>query len=83
MSPSKHINIPKRVTNLDDFQKDVLHRTVFRYHDKGKFLTAKKVTSALREKIVYKGSVSSTIKLLKHPGFQYKRTHDGLKFLMK
>jgi hypothetical protein len=49
----------------------------------GKFPTAKKVTSALREKIVYKGSVSSTIKLLKHLGFQYKINHDGLKFLIK
>jgi hypothetical protein len=51
------------VSNLDDFQKDVLHRTVLKYYDKGKFSTAKNVTFALREKIVYKGSVSSTTKL--------------------
>lgn len=30
----ENINIPKRVTNLDDFQKDVLHWTVLEYYDK-------------------------------------------------
>lgn len=25
LSPTKHINIPKRVTDLDNFPKDVLH----------------------------------------------------------
>jgi hypothetical protein len=43
----------------------------------GQFPTAKKVTFALRGKIAYKGSVSPTVRILKHLGFQYKRTHDG------
>jgi hypothetical protein len=78
LSPRKHINIPKRASNLDDFQKeDVLRRTVFDYNDRGEFLTAKNVTFALR---VYKGSVFSTVRLLKHLGFQYKRTHDRRQF---
>jgi hypothetical protein len=56
LSPRKHINIPRRATNLD-FQKDVLRVTVFEYYDKGEYLTVKKVTPALGEKIAYKGSI--------------------------
>jgi hypothetical protein len=44
------------VTNVDDFEKDVLYRTVFEYYDKGEFPTVKKATFALWEKIVYEGS---------------------------
>jgi hypothetical protein len=48
---------PKRATNYDDFQKDVLLRTVLEYYDKGKFPTVKKVKLGLRgKKIAYKGS---------------------------
>jgi hypothetical protein len=43
------MNIPKSTTNLD-FHIDVLHRTAFKYYEKSKFCTAKKVTPALREK---------------------------------
>jgi hypothetical protein len=42
LSPRKNINIPKRATNLHDFQKDILRRTVFEYYDKCKFHTVKK-----------------------------------------
>jgi hypothetical protein len=50
LSSRKHTNIPKRATDPDDFQKVVLHTTVFEYYDKGKFLTVKKVTLALKGK---------------------------------
>lgn len=48
LSPIKHINIPKRVTNLDDSQKHALCRTAFEYYDNGEFLSVKKATLALR-----------------------------------
>lgn len=83
VSPRKHINTPKRVTNLDDFEKDIFRRTIFDFYDKGEFPTAKKITLALREKISYNGSVSSTKRLLKQLGFRYRKTHDGRKFLME
>jgi hypothetical protein len=35
LSPRKHVNIPNRATNLDDFQKYVARRTVFEYYDGG------------------------------------------------
>jgi hypothetical protein len=30
-SPRKHTDIPKRAENLENFQKDILHKTIFRY----------------------------------------------------
>jgi hypothetical protein len=50
MSPREHANIPKRATNLDDFQRDVLCRTIFEYYDKGEFHADKKVKFALQKK---------------------------------
>lgn len=40
---AKKHNVPKRVTELDDFQKDVVRRTVLQYYDKGEYPTAKKL----------------------------------------
>lgn len=49
LPPRKHINIPKTVTNLDDFQKDK-RRIVFEYYDKDEFPTVKKATLTLNGK---------------------------------
>jgi hypothetical protein len=57
LSLSKHINIPKRMTNLYDFKKYVSCRIVFKYYEKGELPTVKKVTLALKQKSKYKGSV--------------------------
>jgi hypothetical protein len=75
-----HTNFSWTLMNL--LPKIILCRTVFEYYDRGKFTTAKKVTFTLREEIVYKDSLSYTIRLLKHPGFQYERTRNRHKFLM-
>jgi hypothetical protein len=42
LSPRKHINIPKRTTNPDDFQKYIVCRILSEYYDKGEFHTVKK-----------------------------------------
>jgi hypothetical protein len=34
LSPRKHTNIPKIMTNLGDLHKDVLCRSVFEYYDR-------------------------------------------------
>jgi hypothetical protein len=39
--PRKYINNLNRVINLENFQKDVLHGTVFEYYDSGEFPAAK------------------------------------------
>jgi hypothetical protein len=81
--PGKKHNMQKRVTKLDDFEKDVLRRTIFGFCDSGEFPTAKKPSLELRDKINYKGSVSSMYKILQSIGFKYRKTNDGRKFLMK
>jgi hypothetical protein len=45
----------QRATNIDNFQKDVLYRTVFQYCDKCKLPAVKKVTLALRVRTADKG----------------------------
>jgi hypothetical protein len=35
LSPRKHTNIPKRATDIDDVQRDILHRTDLEYYGKG------------------------------------------------
>jgi hypothetical protein len=39
----------KQVMILDNFEKDVLHTTIFRLYDKRKFPTAKKLALGLRD----------------------------------
>jgi hypothetical protein len=83
MSPRKKHNMLKWVTNLDDFEKDVLRKTIFRFCDKGEFPMAKKFALDLRDKINYSRSVSSMHKILKSIGFKYRKTSKGRKFLME
>ena len=49
-SPGKHRAVKKRVTNLNDFQKYVLRRTIHDLYDKSEYPTAKKLTNLMREK---------------------------------
>ena len=82
-SPGKKHIKPRLKTALDDFQKDVLRRTILQFYDDGQYPTAKKLTIAMREKINYKGSVSSMYGILKNLGFRYRKCNDGRKFLME
>jgi hypothetical protein len=81
--PRKYINILKWATNLNDFQKVILHKTVFKYYNMSKFCTAKNVIFALREK---KKKSIWRLSFLHYKttdtlSFQYRITHDGHKFL--
>lgn len=42
---------------------------------------AKKLAFELRDKINYRGSVSSLYNILRNIGFTYRKTNDGCKFL--
>jgi transposase len=72
----------KWFTNIDDFEKDVLRRTIFGFYDSGELATAKNLAFKLRNKINCRGSVSSMYKILKSTGFKYRKLNDGRKFLM-
>jgi hypothetical protein len=65
-SPGKKHNMQKRVTNKDEFEKDVvLRRTIFRFYDKGEFPRANNFSLEFRDKINYSGSVSLMYKIKK------------------
>lgn len=82
-SPGKRHDRPKSKTNLDDFEKDVLRRTIMQFYDDGQYPTAKKLTMAMREKINYQGSIASMYCILRNLGFRYRKCNDGRKFLME
>lgn len=68
---------------MDDFDQDVVRRTVFEFYDKGEFPTAKKVQEKLMEKINYEGSVRSVRRLFHNLGFRFRKCNDGRTFLME
>jgi hypothetical protein len=53
----KHQNGPECVTNVNGFEKDVLHMTRYEFCEEEQFLTAKNFTYAVRYKIGSSGSV--------------------------
>lgn len=83
-SPQKKKTSNKKpVTGMDDFNKDILRRTVHEFYDAGQFPTCAKISEALRDKIGYSGSGESTRRLLRSLGFSFKKCNDGRKFLME
>ena len=82
-SPGKKHKRNKPVCDLDNFNKDVLRRTVFDMYTAGEFPTADKLVKKMKEKIGFAGSVSSMLRILKGLGFRYKMCNNGRKFLME
>ncbi|KAF0724741.1 DDE 3 domain-containing protein [Aphis craccivora] len=82
-SPRKSYKRIKYATNLDDFDNEVVRRTVHSFYDNHKFPTSSKILAAMREKTNYPGSKSSIKVLLKNLDFKYKNCNDGHKFLME
>jgi hypothetical protein len=77
MPPGKKQSMQKSVMNLDNPEK------CFRFYDKEKLPTAKKLTLELRYKINYSSCVSFMNKTVKITAFKYRKTNDGNKFLWK
>ena len=82
-SPRKNYKRVKFMTNLDDFDNEVVRRTVYSFYDNGQFLTSAKILVALREKIEYPGSKSSVKTILHNLNFKYRKCNDGRKFLLE
>ncbi len=57
-SPRKKYSREKSVTELDDFDNEVVRRVVHSFYDKGEFPTSAKIISELPEKLNYRGSKS-------------------------
>jgi len=82
-SPERKRPHKKWRTDLDNFDKDVVRRTVEEFYSKGQYPTCDKLKIVLREKIGFMESKDSVWKILKDLGFQYKKCNDGRKFLME
>ena len=82
-SPRKKLIRVKPVTELDDFQKDVVRRSVQEFYDRCEYPTLKKLRDILNEKINYKGSIASLRMILRKLDFRYRKCNDGRRFLME
>jgi transposase len=82
-SPQKKKEHKKWVTDLDEFDLDVVRRTVFEFYDRKEFVTCEKMRSVLKDKIGFAGGKTSTWKVLKKAGFSFRKCNDGRRFLME
>jgi hypothetical protein len=82
-SPRKSYKRKHDVTDMNDFDKDVLCRTVYEFYDNGEYPTASKLRKIMEEKIRFSGSQSSILRLLKKMGFRCRKCNDGRKFFME
>jgi hypothetical protein len=80
-SPRKAYKRKYDVTDMNNFDKDVLCRTVYEFYDKGEYPTASKLRKIMEEKIRFSGSQSSILRLLRKMGFRYRSCNDRRKFL--
>jgi hypothetical protein len=71
------------MSSLDDFDNEVVRRTIHSFYDKGGFPTTAKILVAMKEKINYPGSKTLVKRILHNFNFKYKKCNDGRKFLME
>lgn len=82
-SPKKKRPHLKPITGIDDFNKDVVRRTVQEFYDRGEYPTVEGIRNSLVQKIQFSGSNTSIWRILKNLGFKYKKSNDGRNFLME
>lgn len=82
-SPKKKNPRTKLITDLDDFDKCVVRRTVQEFYDRGEYPTLVSLRVCLIEKINFSGCTKSLWVILKNLGFSYKKCNDGRKYLME
>jgi len=83
VSPRKSYKRAKYVSEVDDFDGDIVRRTVHEFYDKGEYPTAQLILNSVKKKNNYTGSLRSMQRLLKNLKFSYKKCSDGRKFLME
>ena len=82
-SPRKSYKRAKNVTELDDFDSDVVRRAIYEFYDKGEYPTSQLIFNSIKSKLNYSGSLRSVITILKNLKFSYKKCTNGRKFLME
>ncbi|CAG4939329.1 unnamed protein product [Parnassius apollo] len=85
-SPSKKKRQCKKETNLnvDDFDRDVIHRIIEEFYLTKKIVpTCIKLLAAIREKTEFPWGVTSLRKLLKDMGYRWLNCHNKLRILVE
>lgn len=82
-SPRKTFKRLKYATGIDDFDGDIVRRTVHELYDKGQFPTSLKVLHSYQEKTDFRGSRTSMWRILKSLKFKYKKCNNGRRFLIE
>lgn len=71
-------------TQIDDFNKEVIRRTIYNFHlTQKEFPTLKVLHAKLKEDIDYQAGISTLRKQIKCLGFKWKKTEDNRRILME
>jgi hypothetical protein len=72
------------VTDIDDFNKSVLKRTVASFYEEGQYPTVCKILERFKKQVPeFKCGETSMKIILKNLGYKYKTNADGRKYLME
>lgn len=83
-TPDKNRKRCKTATNLDDFDKCVVRRTVHNFHiDEHRLPSVQSLSTVLKEKINLQGSESSLRRILKELGFRWRKVQNNRKLLIE
>lgn len=63
------------VTDVDDFDKNVIRRTVLSFYERKELPTLHKIREELREKDIFEGSLRSLSKVMHNLGFKYGKVN--------
>jgi len=83
ISPRKGYKRSKTVSELDDFDSDIVRRTVYEFYDRGEYRTAQLILNAVRKKNKLYRVRSIDARLLKNLKFSFQKCNDGRLFLME
>jgi hypothetical protein len=83
-TPGKTHKVPKRVTDVDDFDKCVIRLTIHEFYVQEKTSqTTPKLLPKLRNRINFKGGSTSLRNIVKELEFQWKKTRNNRVVLIK
>lgn len=83
-TPKKKWKKKIKKTDLDDFDKTVVRRTIYEFHrTEGQRLTLKTLLSVLKDKIGFNGEIWALRQVLKQLAFRWKKAPDNRKFLIE
>jgi hypothetical protein len=83
-TPGKTHKVPKRVTDIDDFDKCVIRRTIHEFHMQEKTSpTIPKLFPKLRNRIHFKGGSTALRNIVKELGFLWRKTRNNRAVLIE